>query len=242
MNIKERICLALDVDKSIEALEIVKELKYYCGYFKVGSQLFTREGPSIVEKIISFGTKVFLDLKYYDIPNTVKNAAAVAVRLNVSIFNIHAIGGSEMMSETADLVKEESLKIGIQRPLIFGVTVLTSIKSQTLTDELKINLSLNDYVVHLSKLAQKSGLDGVVASPLEIDIIRQACGPDFKILTPGVRPSWAVEVHDQKRVMTPKEAIDRGADYIVLGRPIIKAPDPKKAAKKLIKELSTSST
>lgn len=239
MAVREKICIALDVDTGIEALELTKKLNHLVGMFKVGAQLFTNEGPEIVSQIIFSGSKVFLDLKYHDIPNTVRNTARVAVRLGVSVLNVHTMGGYEMMSETASLIQEEALKRDVAKPLTLGITVLTSITPSTLSDELKIACPLKEYVVHLAKLAQKAGLDGVVASPMEIELIRRSCGSDFTILTPGVRPAWSSTAHDQKRVMTPKEAIERGADYIVIGRPIIKATDPESAAKRLLEELST---
>lgn len=235
---KEKICIALDVDSGVEAIELTKNLGDLAGIFKVGSQLFTSEGPEIVRQIVRSGSRVFLDLKYHDIPNTVKNTAMVAVQLGVSIFNVHSSGGYEMMVETTDVVQNEAVKQNMPKPLILGITVLTSISPPVLSNELKVTLPMKKYVVHLAKLAQKAGLDGVVASPLEIDLIRQSCGPGFTILTPGVRPAWSLDVHDQKRVMTPKDAIELGADYIVIGRPIIKAPDPVLAAKKLLRELS----
>jgi orotidine-5'-phosphate decarboxylase len=207
------------------------------GLFKVGSQLFTSEGPKIIEQIIDSGSKVFLDLKYHDIPNTVTNTARVAVRLGVSIFNIHSLGGYEMMAQTVSGAENEAAKLGTSKPLVLGVTILTSITSSVLSTELKIDSLLKDYVVHLSKLAQNAGLDGVVASPHEIALIRQSCGPDFVILTPGIRPAWSSNVHDQKRILTPRDAIRQGADYIVIGRPVIKAPDPAAATQMLLEEL-----
>ncbi|MGA3084116.1 MAG: orotidine-5'-phosphate decarboxylase [Thermodesulfobacteriota bacterium] len=236
-KIREKICIALDVDSGAEALRLSGMLKNYCGFFKIGVQLFSQEGPDIVKKVISLGPKVFLDLKYHDIPNTIKNTVKVIVGLGISVFNVHTTGGYEMMLETSNAVKEESKKLGIPKPMAIGVTVLTSINSKILSEELMIKQDLSEYVVHLSKLAKKAGLDGVVASPHEIKIIRKSCGPNFKIITPGVRPSWSLGVDDQKRIMTPNEAIKNGADFIVVGRPIIKAKDPVEAAKKLLNEI-----
>lgn len=239
MPVKEKICIALDVNTSAEALKLTKELKSLVGMFKIGAQLFTSEGPKIVSQIVAEGSKVFLDMKYHDIPNTVKSTARAMVRLRVSMFNVHSSGGREMMEETAAIVRDEAVKQNVAAPFILGITVLTSISPPILIDELKVTVPLKEYVVHLAKLAQKAGLDGVVSSPLEIDMIRQACGPDFVILTPGVRPPWSATVHDQKRVLTPKEAVERGANYIVIGRPIIEAASPRLAVEALLKDLST---
>lgn len=235
---KDKICIALDVDKGAQAVDLTTKLGHLVGMFKIGAQLFTSEGPKIVTDIVATGSKVFLDLKYHDIPNTVSNTARVAVRLGVSILNVHSTGGYEMMASTASVIQEEAARTNLTKPLVLAITLLTSISPDMLRNELKISSPLEDYVAHLARLSQKAGLDGVVASPLEIDIIRKSCGDDFIILTPGVRPSWSLSRDDQKRVMTPREAIDRGADYIVIGRPIIKATNPVLAAEKLLEELS----
>src|SRR3989338_6587977 len=229
---KDKLVLALDVESFEEAKKIVDELHDYVGIFKVGKQLFTKVGPKIVEYIHSKKAKVFLDLKYHDIPNTVQGASKAAAELGVFMFNVHCVGGSEMMKAAISGVKSSKNKDTI----VLGVTVLTSINEEILRDEIHVTDILADYVAHLALLAKNAGLQGVVASPKEIKLIREECGKDFIILTPGVRPEWAA-AGDQKRVMTPKEAIDAGADYIVVGRPILAAKDRKEAAKKILEEI-----
>jgi orotidine-5'-phosphate decarboxylase len=232
----DRIVLALDVDDEREALELVSELKGSVGVFKVGHQLFTACGPDIVRKIIGMGGRVFLDLKYHDIPNTVAKAAAEAVKLGVSIFNVHALGGLEMMRAAAESAKETADKRNLPLPAVLAVTVLTSMDQKSLRRELKIVRSLSREVVHLARLARRAGMHGVVASPHEIKLLRRAIRGEFVILTPGVRPAWAA-ADDQKRVMTPGEAVAAGADYIVVGRPVLKAEDRKAAVGEILKEI-----
>ncbi len=232
----DRLVLALDVDDEREALELVSELKGSVGVFKVGHQLFTAYGPDIVRKIIGMGGRVFLDLKYHDIPNTVAKAAAEAVKLGVSIFNVHALGGLEMMRAAAESAKETAEKRNLPLPAVLAVTVLTSMDQKALRRELKIVRSLSREVVHLARLARRAGMHGVVASPHEIRLLRRAIRGEFVILTPGVRPEWAA-ADDQKRVMTPGEAVTAGADYIVVGRPVLKAEDRKAAVEKILKEM-----
>ena len=236
LSAREKLVLALDVDNLDSAIELVEKLKDYVGIFKVGSQLFTSEGPKIVHIINESGSKVFLDLKFHDIPNTVARAAEVATRLGVYIFNIHTSGGYELMKSAAEAAKKTSLTLGIRKPIILGVTVLTSINQQILEKEVGIKKDLTEHVVHLARLAQSAGLDGVVASSQEITQIRNACGADFLILTPGIRPANNA-LNDQKRVMTPKEALKCGADFLVIGRPIRNASDPVEATKKIIEEM-----
>jgi len=235
--VKEKICVALDVDSGEKAKDLVFKLRDYVGYFKVGMQLFTSEGPNIVKQISSLGGKVFLDLKYHDIPNTVSSAAIEAVKLGASIVDVHASGGLEMMEETAKKITEKCNQLGIKKPMVLAITVLTSINSETMNSELRVQGTVEEQVVHLAKLTQKAGLDGVVASPLEIKKIRAACGPNFIILTPGIRPYWSA-TNDQKRFTTPSEAVRDGANILVIGRPITSADDPVDAARKIIAELS----
>jgi orotidine-5'-phosphate decarboxylase len=230
------IVVALDVDTAAQARSLVERLRGAAGMFKVGKQLFTAAGPDVVQKIISMGEKVFLDLKYHDIPNTVAKAGIEAARLGVSIFNVHALGGSIMMRSVADSVTETAEREKIPRPLILGVTVLTS-HTQDSLNEVGIERRLEEEVVHLARLCETSGLDGVVASPQEIVPIRTAIGnPGFVILTPGVRPAGAAH-GDQSRVMTPGEAVRAGADYLVIGRPITAAEDPVRAAQNILEEI-----
>ncbi|MBI5194766.1 MAG: orotidine-5'-phosphate decarboxylase [Nitrospirae bacterium] len=232
----ERIILALDVSDFDDAMSIVNKFKDHIDIFKVGSELFTAVGPKIIEEINSIGKKVFLDLKYHDIPNTVSKTASVVSRLGVFMFNVHTLGGLEMMKQTADTLTKMSLKHNIPQPRLLGVTILTSIDQKTLTDELGIGQRMKTQVKHLAGLALKAGLDGVVASPEDIESIRSHCGKGFLIVTPGIRPSWA-PMDDQKRTMTPKEALNLGADYIVIGRAVLAQADPLTALEKILEEL-----
>jgi orotidine-5'-phosphate decarboxylase len=234
----ERLVLALDLDNDQEALAIVDELKGSVGLFKVGHQLFTAYGPDIVRRIIGRGGRVFLDLKYHDIPATVAKASAEAVKLGASIFNVHALGGLDMMKAAAESARETADKLGVPAPVTLAVTVLTSMDEKNLRKELKIMRSLQREVNHLARLAQRAGLHGVVASPQEIKMLRRAVRGEFVILTPGVRPAWAGK-DDQKRTMTPAEAVVAGADYIVIGRPVLKAADRGEAVRKIIEEIET---
>ncbi len=236
LTARERLVLALDIDNFKKAEQLVGKLSDYVGVFKIGSQLFTAEGAKVVNMVNDKGGKVFLDLKFYDIPNTVARAAEVAVKLGVYIFNVHTSGGYEMMKEAAAATKKTSFTLGINKPLILGVTLLTSINQEILEKEIGIKKRLGEQVVHLAKLAKTAGLDGVVASSREIKEIRKACGEDFVILTPGIRPAGKSS-DDQKRVMTPQEAIKLGADFLVIGRPIRNAANPVEAAKEILREM-----
>ena len=232
----ERLILALDMPEHDYALEIVNKYSDYINIFKVGLELFTSCGPRIVEDIKKKGKKVFLDLKFHDIPNTVSKAALAAMKLGVYMFNMHASGGLEMMKRCKDSVVEVCLKKNIDRPKILAVTVLTSLSQEILRDELGIQYGLRTHVRHLSALALKAGLDGVVASAREVEIIRNHCGKGFLIVTPGIRPSWTPP-DDQKRTMTPKDAMREGADYLVIGRAVLQQPDPLKAIELITLEI-----
>ena len=230
------LVVALDVDRAEQALSLVERLCGIAGMFKVGSQLFTAAGPDVVRKIIAKGERVFLDLKFHDIPNTVAKAGVEAARLGVSIFNLHALGGSQMMRATVEAVNHAVEREKIARPLILGVTVLTSHARASLS-EVGIERELEDEVVRLAKLSEASGMDGVVASPLEIIPIRKVVKKsDFVILTPGVRPAGSA-FDDQSRVMSPAEAMRAGANYIVVGRPITAAESPINAAQRILAEI-----
>jgi orotidine-5'-phosphate decarboxylase len=202
--------------------------------FKVGKELFTSCGPAAVKAVQRHGGQVFLDLKYHDIPNTVASAMLEAARLGVQLANLHALGGAEMMETAVSAVHREFNDA--ERPRLLAVTILTSSTVETLR-QVGIEHSVQDMVVRLARLAKASGMDGVVASPLEIGLIREACGPDFLIVTPGVRPAFAA-VDDQKRIMTPAEAVSSGADYLVIGRPIAKADNPVQAAECIAAEIA----
>jgi len=228
MGSNKKLILALDVYEYDYALELVDTFSEYFDIFKVGLELFTSHGPKIVDAIHGKGKKVFLDLKYHDIPNTVSKAALAAARMGVYMFNVHASGGLEMMKRCRESLVELCLRENMERPKILGVTVLTSLTREILRDELGIQYGLKTHVRHLSGLSLKAGLDGVVASAREIETIRSHCGRGFLIVTPGIRPSWTPP-DDQNRTMTPKEAIREGADYLVIGRAILQQPDPLKA-------------
>jgi orotidine-5'-phosphate decarboxylase len=241
MNIESRdkLIIALDVETAARARELFAALRGVVGMFKIGMQLFTAVGPSIVREIINAGGRVFLDLKYHDIPNTVAAAGVEAARHGISIFNVHTFGGTEMMRRTADAVAEVSEREHLVRPRIIGVTLLTSVNERVLR-EIGVASSPDQHVPALAQLAAASGLDGVVASPLEVVSVRAAVAKkEFLLVTPGVRPSGAAP-HDQKRMTTPAEAIRAGSDYLVIGRPIIDADDPVAAANSVVAEIEDS--
>ena len=220
----------------MERVECARELIEATGdtiaLYKVGMQLFTSAGPQIMDVLASYGKKVFLDLKYHDIPNTVAGAVQEASRLGVFMVNVHALGGSRMMRQARAAVKDDP-----NRPHLIAVTMLTSLDDNDIRNDLLVGQSIREMVFHLAGKAKDAGLDGVVASPVEIVSLREAYGDDFLIVTPGIRPHWAKR-DDQKRTLTPKEAFDLGADYIVVGRPVTQAPDPGQAARRLIHEIS----
>jgi orotidine-5'-phosphate decarboxylase len=231
---RSKIIFALDFDTFNAAKHWVSLLSGRVGMFKVGKQLFTAYGPDIVRMIGNFSTGVFLDLKYHDIPNTVAMASREAARLRVKLFNLHALGGYEMMSRTVETINRDYP--GQDRPGVLAVTILTSSSQETL-GAVGIDRPVEEMVVRLALLAQKAGIDGVVASPREVPMIREACGRDFLIVTPGVRPTFA-SVDDQKRVMTPAEAVTAGSDFLVIGRPISAAPDPLRAVEAIVDEIA----
>jgi orotidine-5'-phosphate decarboxylase len=236
LQAKDRIILALDVDTEKEALALVETLYDRVGAFKVGMQLFNSVGPGIVQKINQLGGRVFVDLKFHDIPNTAAAAGRVMTRLDAFMYNVHIAGGREMMTAVVKNTAEEASRLGVNPPAVLGVTVLTSISSTQLREEMKVDKRVEELVVEWAVMAQECGLFGVVASPQETALIREACGPDFLIVTPGIRPAWAA-AGDQKRITTPREALDQGADYMVIGRPIRQAADPREAAARIIEEL-----
>ena len=229
---QEKVIVALDVETEEQALSLTEKLKDYVGAFKVGLQLYNSVGPGIVKKIADQGCRVFLDLKFHDIPNTVARAAEAVVGLGAFMLNVHASGGKKMMQEAAKATKEKAQQLGITKPLVLGVTVLTSLTETELQQEIGVQKTLPEQVVSLALLAQKAGLDGVVASAQEYPVIRKACGPNFLIVTPGIRPSWAAS-DDQARIVTPRQAVELGADYLVIGRPLTAAANPQEAALRL---------
>jgi orotidine-5'-phosphate decarboxylase len=224
-----RVIFPLDVPTLAEATDLARRLAPHLAAVKIGSQLFTAEGPRAVRTMHDLGLRVFLDLKFHDIPNTVAGALTSAQALGVWMVNVHASGGPAMLKAAAGAVADRPKGT---RPLVIAVTVLTSLSDADIKGTLGTTRSLPQQVEHLAREAQAAGLDGVVASPHEIGLIRQACGADFLIVTPGVRPADAAR-NDQQRVMTPAEAIRAGADYIVVGRPIQAAADPVEAARRI---------
>jgi orotidine-5'-phosphate decarboxylase len=234
--IKERLILALDVATAHEARELFLRLREAVGMFKIGSQLFTAAGPALVRELVAEGARVFLDLKFHDIPNTVAAASVEAARLGVTMFNVHALGGSEMMLRTREAVIEVSERERLKRPLILGVTALTSADSAALK-EVCIDCEPETLVSRLARLSAESGLDGVVASPREVRLVRESVrAKGFLVVTPGVRPAGSA-TDDQRRTMTPAQAIEAGADYLVMGRAILNAPDAERAVTTILEEM-----
>jgi orotidine-5'-phosphate decarboxylase len=232
-----RILVALDVESAAAALSAADALRGSVAGFKVGKQLFTAEGPAVVRALAERGDRVFLDLKFHDIPNTVAGAVASAVSTGAWMVNVHASGGRKMMQAAAEAAAHAAARTGRQRPLVIGVTVLTSLDQAQLA-ETGVSRGVVDQVIHLARLAQDAGLDGVVASPQEIAAIRRACGPDFVIVTPGIRPAnGQLRKDDQARTMTPAEAVAAGASYLVIGRPITAAGDPRAAADAIVAQM-----
>lgn len=237
MTARDRLILALDLP-SLEATEgMLKRLQGKIHLFKVGLELFTAEGPRVITRIHDRGGKVFLDLKLHDIPQTVAAAVAKAVQWGVFMLDVHVAGGEEMMRAAAHAAADRAEAIGIERPRLLGVTVLTSLAQADL-QTLGIGQALEEQVLSLARLAKEAGLDGVVASPNEAEAIRRRLGPDLLLVTPGIR-SRVGETDDQRRVATARDALKAGADYIVVGRPILKAADPVEAVEKLVAEMET---
>jgi orotidine-5'-phosphate decarboxylase len=233
---KDKIIFALDVEHFQEAQQWVNLLKNRVGMFKVGKQLFTHAGPKVVDMIRQKGQKVFLDLKFHDIPNTAAKAGEEATKLTASMFDLHALGGFEMIRKTVETSKTVAKKLSLPKPLILAVTILTSMDDDTLR-EVGLRGPVPEAVGRLAVLSEKAGADGVVASPQEIEIVRKLCGQKFLIVTPGIRlPSEKKD--DQKRTLSPKEAISAGANYLVVGRPIKEAKDPLEAVQRIIDDIS----
>lgn len=235
MNPRDRLIIALDVDNESRALHFVDILKHDVKFFKIGFELFSTCGPSIVNAVKEKGCEVFLDLKYHDIPNTVGKSAAAVTRLGVYMFNLHASGGLEMMRKAREMVDEEAERLKVDPPRIIAVTVLTSMDENGLR-KTGVSGSIKDHVIRLALMTKEAGLDGVVASPEEVRVIRKECGDKFLIVTPGIRPLWAA-TGDQKRIATPEETIKAGADFIVVGRPVLEAKDPAEAARLVLSEM-----
>ena len=236
----DRLLVALDVDTADRALALADHVRGVAGGLKVGSRLFTMAGPDLVRRLVESGARVFLDLKFHDIPNTVAQAVDAAVRTGAWMINVHASGGSAMMQAAVRAAADAATAPDRQTPLVIAVTVLTSMDEKGLA-QTGVTRPLLDHVLMLARMAHDAGMQGVVASPHETAAIRQACGPDFAIVTPGIRGASAgQEKNDQARTMGPVEAVKAGATYIVVGRPIIAAPDPRAAAQAIVNELSSA--
>lgn len=230
LNNHSRIIVALDFSKEADALALVERLDPSRCRLKVGKEMFTRNGPQLVEKLVAKGYDVFLDLKFHDIPNTVAGACRSAAELGVWMINVHALGGKRMMEAAC-----EALDKNATRPLLIAVTILTSMGEQDIA-QIGLLGTPADNVKRLAQLAQESGLDGVVCSPKEVALLRETVSADFRLVTPGIRPAWS-EKGDQLRITTPADAIRLGSDYLVIGRPITAADDPLQALGLIEKEL-----
>lgn len=234
-SMRDRLIVALDVDSLEQAKQFVKLLAGEIGMFKIGKQLFTHAGPQAVQLIQDLGGEIFLDLKFHDIPSTVAKAAIEATRLGVKMFNVHASGSLEMMRLTVKEVERVCRQEKLRRPIMLAVTVLTSLNQDDL-QRVGVEHEVADQVVRLALLTKAAAMDGVVASPQEVPVIRESCGRSFVIVTPGIRPSDGKR-NDQQRVMTPRDAVRGGVDYIVVGRPILEAGDPIEAARAIVADM-----
>lgn len=232
----ERVILALDVAEGERALTLAQQAAGLCGGVKVGLELFTAAGPEVVRRLTAEGRRVFLDLKFHDIPNTVAGAARAAARLGCWMLDVHAAGGAEMMRRAREEAAAEAARLGRPRPLVVAVTVLTSLDRRMLVGTLGWSGEPADLVRRLALLAAEAGLDGVVCSPAEAALVKATCGPSFLAVTPGIRPAGA-PTDDQRRLATPAAAVAAGADYLVVGRAVTAAPDPPAALAALVAEL-----
>jgi orotidine-5'-phosphate decarboxylase len=234
-DLRNKVIIALDVENKEKALTLVRELRD-ARVFKVGLELFTAEGPPLVKAIRELGKSIFLDLKLHDIPNTVAEAVRIGVKLGAAMMTIHASGGEEMMRKAVEAATAESEKLQTAGPILLGVTVLTSLKSDDL-QAIGMAPDTAGQVLRLAGLAKQSGMDGVVCSAQEIEIVRRESGTGFVIVTPGIRPAWSAAAHDQKRIMTPSQAIQKGSNYLVVGRPVTQAASPHEAFLKILEEI-----
>ncbi|RCJ41731.1 orotidine 5'-phosphate decarboxylase [Nostoc punctiforme NIES-2108] len=236
-QVEQRVIVALDVPDEQAAIALIDRLPQVT-FWKVGLELFTSTGPKILEVLKSRQKRIFLDLKFDDIPNTVAGACRSAARYGVDLLTIHATAGRDALTAATEAAQEGAAKAGVEPPKLIAITLLTSISARQLAFDLKIPLELPEYTLEMALLAQESGLDGVVCSPQEVAQLRQTCGNDFLLVCPGVRPTWA-DKGDQKRSLTPAQAIIAGADYLVIGRPITAATEPELAWKRISEELTT---
>jgi orotidine-5'-phosphate decarboxylase len=239
--LENKLIYALEARNLESAQAWVEKLKDVVSVFKIGKQLFTKEGPDSVRVIHESGARTFLDLKFHDIPSTVREAGYEAAMLGVFMFNVHAAGGTAMMQAAKEGALRAAEELGRKPPLVLAVTVLTSLSDQDMPELGMADEKVRDQVIRLARLAKGAGLDGVVASPQEVEDLRREFGKEFLIVTPGVRPGHA-EAIDQKRIMTPGEAVRKGADYIVVGRPIRESQDPVAAARAILEEIRAAET
>lgn len=236
---QNKLIIALDVHDLDEAERLMDRLQGMVRQYKLGAQLLTESGPEAVQRVRRRGCGIFYDMKFHDIPRTVATAVTAACRFGATLVNVHASGGREMMSAAAEAALQVAGETGQPRALVLGVTVLTSLNAEILGGELGVTRGVEEQVVSLARLAQSAGLDGVVASPHEIAAVRAACGPTFLILTPGIRPKGS-EAGDQKRFLTPGEAVAAGADYLVVGRPVVCAKDPAATVREILDEMEAA--
>jgi orotidine-5'-phosphate decarboxylase len=236
---KTKLIVALDTDDLKKAKALVDMLSGVVKFFKIGSILFTAHGLEAINMVRAKGCEVFLDLKFHDIPHTVKRVSSIITRYKVFMFNVHSLGGERMMAEAADAARRESKRLNIRRPLVLGVTILTSI-DKNMWQDLGVKGEIKSQVIHLARLSKRAGLDGVVASAQDAPDIRANLGEDFIILSAGIRPEWASikPEDDQRRFATPLEAVRGGCNYIVLGRPITEAPNPREAVERVLAEIT----
>jgi orotidine-5'-phosphate decarboxylase len=234
---KEQLIIALDYADLPPALEMARLLGPKVGMLKIGLELFNSAGPAAVSALRELGARVFYDSKFSDIPNTVAGAAAAAGRMGVSMFNVHALGGSRMMAEAKDAAIRAASEAGLAPPLVIGVTVVTSLSDREVREELGIPAEAGETAIRLAALAKQAGLDGVVAAVHEVPAIKRACGKNFLTVTPGIRPAWA-QAGDQRRIATPRQAVEAGSDYLVVGRPVTRAEDPVEAVAAIVREMA----
>lgn len=233
-DLREKLILSVDLDDTAAAYTLIDKLAAHLKYYKIGLQLITKDGPRMVMALKRKGLKIFYDAKFYDIPQTVYNAAYEATRLGVNMMNVHASGGPVMIARAKEGIQAASDKLQIEKPLLLAVTVLTSMETKDLKKIFDVKMGAKDMVLRLAAMAKKSGADGIVCSPQEIKVIKKEFGKDFVVVTPGIRLDNAKK-DDQKRTMNPKEAIAAGADYIVIGRPILQAEDKLATVEKILK-------
>jgi orotidine-5'-phosphate decarboxylase len=239
MEPRERLIIPLDVATTQDAQALVERLVPQVGFFKVGMELFHSEGPAVLEMVHKLAGPTFFDGKFFDIPNTVAGAAAAVTRLGVRMFNVHAMGGKAMMAAAREAAECTAAAVGVPRPVVLGVTVVTSLDERALLEEVGVGRPMTEQVLHLARMAHEAGLDGVVASAMEAPAIKAACGADFVVVCPGIRLAGGA-THDQARVVTPRLAREAGADYLVVGRPITAAKDPVEAAKQVVAEMTAA--